>query len=149
MGTVIQDVILTPLKIIPGNDGDVLHAIKNYDDGFSDFGEAYFSSINCDRVKAWKRHDRMTLNIIVPIGEIRFVLYDEREKSATKSTFFEVNLSRNNYQRLTVPPGIWMGFQGISDSLNLLLNVADIPHNPDEVERCDLKKINYDWSIKK
>ena len=33
------------------------------------FEEAYFSLIDKDAVKAWKRHKTMTLNLVVPLGD--------------------------------------------------------------------------------
>ena len=86
----------------------------------------------------------MTLNITVPIGKIRFVLYDDRNDST--GVFQELVISRKNYIRLTVPPNIWVAFQGLSNSNSLLLNVADIPHNPTESISKDLNQINFDWS---
>ena len=71
----IEDVILTPLKIIDVPGGSVMHAMKKDDLGYSNFGEAYFSEIEPNNIKAWKRHRKMTLNLIVPNGEIRFVLF--------------------------------------------------------------------------
>ena len=66
--------LLTPLKIIPVPGGDVLHAMKYSDKGFTGFGEAYFSTIEPGIIKAWKRHRKMTLNLIVPFGAIRFTV---------------------------------------------------------------------------
>ena len=36
-------IISSPLSIIKNNNGDVMHAIKNTDNGFNNFGEAYFT----------------------------------------------------------------------------------------------------------
>jgi dTDP-4-dehydrorhamnose 3,5-epimerase len=126
---------LTPLRIIPGAQGDVLHAMKCTDEGFTGFGEAYFSSVKTGEVKGWRRHHRMTLNLVVAVGKIRFQLRDERSESSTKGQSAEAILSPDdNYQRLTVPPGVWLCFEGIAEGLNLLLNLADLPHDPTEVE---------------
>lgn len=125
---------LAPLLIIPGEKGDVMHALKNTDEGFSAFGEAYFSSVNKGETKGWKRHTRMTINLVVPVGRICFHLHDDRPESSTRGQSDEVELSIENYQRLTVPPGVWLTFEGKNDDLNLLLNIADIPHDPTEVE---------------
>lgn len=143
----IEGVFLTPLKIIPGEYGDVLHAIKCTESSFTGFGEAYFSTVKKGAVKAWKRHRKMVLNLVVPCGEIKFVLYDDRQDSLTCGKIFEIILSRNNYQRLTVPPMIWIGFKGMGDGLNMLLNVSNIPHDPLEVDRQDAFEnyIGYDW----
>lgn len=143
----IDGVLLTQLKIIPGDSGYVLHAIKRTETSFCGFGEAYFSTIHKGAVKAWKRHRRMTLNLVVPCGEIKFVLFDDRHNSPTCGELFEITLSRRNYQRLTVPPMVWMGFKGMDDDVNMLLNIADMPHDPDEVDRVDayMNNIKYTW----
>ena len=125
---------LTPLRIIPGEKGDVMHALCCTDKDFSDFGEAYFSSVKNGETKGWRRHLRMTLNLVVPVGCIRFRLHDDRPDSPSSGQSEEVELSLENYQRLTVPPGVWLAFEGIADGLNLLLNIADIPHDPTEVD---------------
>ena len=65
---------LSPLKVIPKAGGSVLHALKMSDVGYSGFGEVYFSSAGPGITSDWKRHKRMTLNLIVPVGEIKFVL---------------------------------------------------------------------------
>lgn len=145
---VIEGVVLTPLKSIFQAKGNVLHAMKKSDPGFNGFGEAYFSTVNCGDVKGWKKHLRMTMNLVVPVGEIRFVIYDGRNESSTKGSFFDVYLSQQNYQRLTVPPGVWMGFKGLGGNLNLLLNIADLAHDPDESENVSLDSIPYDWGKK-
>lgn len=135
----MDGVILTPLKQIHNPKGNVFHAMKKSDDGFDGFGEAYFSTVNLDDIKGWKKHVEMTLNIIVPLGEIKFVLYNERTKE-----FFTTILSQNNYNRLTVKPGLWMAFKGLVNN-SMLLNLASIEHNPDESISLELGEINYEW----
>ena len=41
----VGKIIVTPLNRINVAGGDVLHALKKTDEGFVDFGEAYFSFI--------------------------------------------------------------------------------------------------------
>jgi dTDP-4-dehydrorhamnose 3,5-epimerase len=141
----MEGVLLTPLKQIYHPKGDVFHGLKKSDPGFSDFGEAYFSSVHPGDVKPWKKHLRMTLNLVVPVGKIRFVMHDDRPESSTKGQTFAVEIGPDNYQRLTVSPGIWMAFEGLDDGLNLLLNVADMEHDPDEVERAELDRFEYPY----
>jgi dTDP-4-dehydrorhamnose 3,5-epimerase len=141
------DYLLTPLKIIDVEGGNVLHAIKDTDQGFKKFGEAYFSTIEPGAIKAWKRHRKMTLNLVVPIGKIKFVMCSSLEEKNPK--FDEVILSNTNYFRLTVPPMVWLGFQGLSNELSILLNVSDIPHDPIELDRINFKDIEFDWGVSK
>ena len=140
----IDNVIITPLEIIETFGGNVMHAMKKTDLGYADFGEAYFSEIEKNKVKAWKRHREMTLNLIVPLGKIKFVLFDDRKESNNR--FQEVIISKENYCRLTVPPMIWVGFKGLSSFKSILLNIASIPHNPKEVDKKEIDKIQFDWS---
>lgn len=139
----INGVIITPLKIIEVPNGNVLHAMKLTDDGFFGFGEAYLSMVYSWSIKAWKRHHDMTLNIVVPVGKIRFVLFDDTESSKTK--FQEVTLSQENYCRLTIPPMIWVGFQGVADDTSVLLNIASIAHDPLESDKKSINEIKYNW----
>lgn len=141
MGAVkLEDILVTPLKRIPVVGGDVLHALKCTDPGFLQFGEAYFSMVDDGVVKAWKLHRRMTLNLVAPVGEIRFIFYAEDGSERREET-----IGVSNYARLTVPPGIWFGFQGLMAPSSLLLNIADIPHEPDEVERRPQGAFDYNW----
>ena len=140
----IDDVIITPLEIIETFGGNVMHAMKKTDLGYADFGEAYFSEIEKNKVKAWKRHKDMTLNLIVPLGKIKFVMFDDRKESNNR--FQEVIISKENYCRLTVPPMIWVGFKGLSSFKSILLNIASIPHNPKEVDKKEIDKIEFDWN---
>ena len=135
----MDGVILTSLKQIYNPKGNIFHAMKNSDIGYSGFGEAYFSTIDQNKIKGWKKHTKMTLNLIVPIGEIEFIIYNEKNKD-----FFSVKLSKNNYQRLTVSPNLWMAFRGIGE-YNMLLNLASIDHDPNEAVNVDLDKIKYEW----
>jgi dTDP-4-dehydrorhamnose 3,5-epimerase len=140
----IKDVLITKLDVIDTPGGNVMHAMKESNVGYSGFGEAYFSQVDRGTIKAWKRHKKMTLNLVVPVGEIRFVLFDDREVSNTQ--FQEVIISRDNYCRLTVPPMIWMGFQGLSGAGSMLLNIANIEHNPHEVDKRNIEQIEFNWN---
>jgi dTDP-4-dehydrorhamnose 3,5-epimerase len=84
------------------------------------------------------------MNLVTVSGAIKFVIYDDRENSKTKNSFFEIVLSLSNYQRLTVPSGLWMAFQGLGDS-NLLMNMASIEHDPNEVRQAALSTFSYHW----
>jgi dTDP-4-dehydrorhamnose 3,5-epimerase len=115
--------------------------MKCTDTGYAGFGEAYFSSVSAGAVKAWKRHMQMTMNIIVPVGQVRFVFH-----LRGTGEFRIEELGADRYARLTVPPGIWFGFQGVSAPNSILLNIANIAHDPAEVQRASTSEIIFDWS---
>ena len=143
----IDGLILTPLKKIQHPKGDIFHGMKKSDAGYVGFGEAYFSTVNNGEIKGWNKHTKMTLNLVVPMGEVTFVIYDDREESSSKGCFFRVDLSPSNYKRLTVSPGLWLAFKGNGFNTNLILNIASMEYDPDEIERIDLEQINYNWGL--
>lgn len=130
----MDGVILSPLKRIYHQKGDIFHAIKASDKSFYGFGEAYFSEVYKGETKGWKKHSKMTLNLVVAYGAIKFNIHNQETNE-----YFDTIISADNYNRLTVKPGLWMSFTGIGDK-NILLNVANIEHNPDESINADIDK---------
>jgi len=141
----INGLEITRLKKFHNEKGDIYHALKASENSFKQFGEAYFSTVNFGDIKGWKKHTLMVLNIIVPVGAIKFVVYDDRAESTSQGLFQELIIAPGNYCRLTVPPNVWMAFQGIYNS-NVLLNIASIEHNPSECISLPLDQFAYDWS---
>ena len=139
----LADIKVTPLQQIQTAGGDIFHAMKQCDEGYAGFGEAYFSWLSLGAIKAWKRHTQMTMNIVVPVGQVRFVFRCESLNGSDEFRVEEVGVNR--YARITVPPGIWFGFQGLQAPQSLVLNIASIPHDPNEVKRLSLTDINYEW----
>lgn len=123
----------TPLKRIHHPKGDVYHGLKSSDTGFAGFGEAYFTSVHHGQAKGWKKHTRMQMNLVVIVGEVHFHVHDERSK---RTACFV--LGEGNYVRLTVPPGYWVAFEGKGSGLNLICNIASIPHDPEEAQNLPL-----------
>ena len=140
----ISDILVTPLRRVETIGGDVLHGMKQSDPGYAGFGEAYFSWVSIDSVKAWKRHTQMTMNVVVPVGKVRFVFRSVNSDDVEEFRVEEIG--EDHYVRLTVPPGVWFGFQGVGTPQSLVMNIASIPHDPNEVERILLSDINYKWN---
>jgi len=136
---IMNDLIVTKLERIHTKGGDVLHALKKSESSFKTFGEAYFSFIDYNCVKGWKMHKEMTLNLIVPIGNVKFVFFD-----TNKNLIQMLEIGEKNHMRITVSPKIWFGFKGLSKK-NLVLNIADLQHDPIEVERVNLESFNFNW----
>ena len=137
---------MTPLRRISHPQGDIFHGMKASDTGFEGFGEAYFSTVLEGKIKGWKRHNQMTLNLVVATGSIEFVIYDDRDESDTKGQFYSVELGGDNYQRLTVSPGLWVAFRGLGGGTSMLLNIANLEHDPDEANNRELNAFSYKWS---
>ena len=132
MGT-IAGVILKPLKQIYQDTGFVYHVLKRSDPEFHDFGEVYFSSILGFAVKNWRKHHKMTVNLAVPCGRVAVALVDLGEDGRKKGEM-KIELSPENYCLLSIPPGVWFALKGMSNGLNLMVDVATLEHDPDEAE---------------
>ena len=146
----IDGVIITPLKQIPDERGKIMHMMKNDCPPFKSFGEIYFSCVYPGAIKGWHIHKKMTLNYAVPVGDIKFVLYDDRPGSPTKGQIQEIFMGPSNYCLVTVPPMVWNGFKGIGNSMAVVANCATHVHEADEIMRMDPfdKSIPYDWALK-
>ncbi len=144
----MEGVTLHKLKQIIVPKGDIFHILKSTDEGYVGFGEAYFSQIESGEVKGWKRHNHFTLNLVVPIGSVKFIIYDDRLDSETNGQFKEFVLSPNrNYSRLCIEPGLWVAFAGIGDGYSLLLDIIDEVHNPNEADKKELNEIPYNFNL--
>ena len=126
-------IIVTPLRRIEHPKGDLYHAVRLSDAGFTGFGEAYFTTVVHGETKGWKLHTALQMNLIVPVGEVTFHIHAE-QTGRTESYV----LGANRYSRLTVPPGYWVAFRGDNAGLNLVLNVASLEHDPNEARNAPL-----------
>lgn len=144
----IEGVLVTGLRQVVDERGAVLHHMRSDAPEFSTFGECYFSEMIPGAVKAWKRHSKQTQHLAVPIGRVRFVIYDDREPSRTNGRLEIVELGRpDQYNRLRIPKGLWYGFTCLSDQPALIANCTDQPHDPTDTELRaeDDPRIPYHW----
>lgn len=138
----IAGVTLTPLRQVTDRRGAVLHMLRADAKDFSRFGECYFSEVVPYAIKGWKRHHRQTQNVAVPIGRVRFAIYDPRESSATCDYCEVIELGRPDaYARLCIPPLVFYGFTCTSPLPALVVNCTDIPHDPAESETIALEEL--------
>ena len=134
-GHSINGVLVTELRQIVDERAAVLHHMRSDATEFTCFGECYFSETLPGVVKAWKRHREQTQHLAVPVGRVRFVIYDDRESSPTLGELVSVELGRpDNYNRLCIPNGVWYGFTCLSDQPALIANCADRVHDPTDAE---------------
>ena len=144
----IDGVLVTGLRQVVDERGAVLHHMRSDAPEFTTFGECYFSEMIPGAVKAWKCHREQTQHLAVPIGRVRFVIYDDRELSPTNGSLEVVELGRpDHYNRLRIPKGLWYGFTCLSDQPALIANCTDEPHDPTDTElRAEYDpRIPYHW----
>jgi dTDP-4-dehydrorhamnose 3,5-epimerase len=146
----IEGVGVVELRRIPDERGTIYHMLRADDPHFISFGEIYFTSVYPGVVKGWHRHREMTLNYACILGRIKLVLYDDRPESSTVGTLQELFLGTDHYALVTIPPGIWTGFKGMTEPYALVANCCTHPHDPARTERLDPfdNQIPYDWAVR-
>lgn len=143
----IEGVVRVPLKQFRDERGAVYQMLKRTDAHFLQFGEIYFSTVRKGAIKAWKNHSRVTVSYACVSGLLRMVLYDERHDSRTRGTITEVLLGPESYFLIVIPPGIWNGFQGLSDTDAVLASCPTEPVDVAEFSRVNphSDRIPYSW----
>ena len=144
----IEGLKIKKLSIIEDDRGSLMHMLRNDDELFTTFGECYFSEVFPEKIKGWKCHTSQTQNLAVPVGKVKFIIFDNRVNSNTKGKLEEVTLGRlKNYKRLKIPPGLWYSFKCISKNKALIVNCSDKKHDPNESLHLDLNnsEIPYNW----
>lgn len=116
--------------------------LKATDPHFETFGEIYFSTVLPGAVKAWHLHRTKTINLAVPIGTVKAVVWKPGSEP------WETLLGRETYGLLTIYPDAWYGFQGLGDTEALIANCATEPYDAAEGEDLppDATEIPYRWA---
>lgn len=127
------------LQKFKNSKGNVLRGFRKNDKFLKNSAEIYFSWINKNAIKGWKLHKKMTMNLVVPIGKVKFVFYNGKN-------FKTIIVGERNYNRIFVPNNIFFAFQNLYKEKSLIVNNASIIHQKkDEVLKLSLNKINYLW----
>jgi dTDP-4-dehydrorhamnose 3,5-epimerase len=144
----IEGVEVVPLRRIPDERGTILHMLRCDDSHFIAFGEIYFTTVYRGVVKGWHKHREMTLNYACIFGRVKLALYDDRQDSPTNGTVLEIFLGPDNYALVSISPGVWSGFKGMSEPYAIVANCCTHPHDPARTTRVDPldNDIPYDWA---
>ena len=128
------------LKSIFNSKGNITKLISKNSYNYHKFGELYISKINYGKIKGWKKHTKMKMNIFVISGKVQFVFYFEK-----KNRFQKIIL--DNYKTgIFIPNNVWFSFKGLSKlEENLVMNFSNIIHKDNESINKNLNLINYKW----
>ena len=132
MGKKLLDKIkVTPLKIIKLSTGNIMHALNKNELKNRTFGEAYFSKIKSGKIKAWRYHLKMILNLVVPYGKVKFWFVDGRKNYSSYYKEDKIVIGKRNYKIILVPPKIWFSFKSLS-KISIVVNCIENPHSENE-----------------
>lgn len=126
---------LYKLKVINNNKGNILKFFKKND---LEIGELYFSWINKNFIKGWKRHKRFNLNIVVPYGKVQFICFKDPKKK-----IYKFLIGEHNYKRLLIPSGYWFAFSSLTNSKSLICSLSSNVHDKKEVETKRINLYNF------
>tara|TARA_B100000212_G_scaffold334187_1_gene304549 strand:- start:1686 stop:2069 length:384 start_codon:yes stop_codon:yes gene_type:complete len=101
-------------------------------DNYSDFinGEIYFSEVNPNTSKPWRRHKRINTVIGVVSGEINIKI-----RSDNSNQLISKKLSLKNSTLIKIKFGTWYAFENQKNIPCLLFAMLDKKHDDGEVER--------------
>jgi dTDP-4-dehydrorhamnose 3,5-epimerase len=113
---------------------------------------AYRFSILAGRIKGWGMHELQTDRYFVVSGNVRVVLFDGRQDSATAGSFLEAHFTDRTPGLVKIPPGVWHADQNWGESEAHVVNFPTRPYNPDQPDKFRIDPhdgtIPFDWSIK-
>ncbi len=134
----IEGVVIRQLRIIPDDRGYLMEILRDDDEMFGGFGQAYVTACYPGIVKAWHAHRRQFDNICCVQGTAKLGLFDDREDSPTSGQTQTIILGRLNPVLVQVPPLVWHGFTPTGPETILMLNIPTqhyVYEDPDELRR--------------
>ena len=145
----ICDVNLIPLKQFFDERGKIMHMLKKTDKFFKNFGEIHFSVAFPGVIKGWHRRPFTSSSVVVVNGNVKWVLYDDRDKSPTKGEIMEIFLSEDNYFLLQIPKDLTSGYKTIGTEKSIVVNCTDEVHSDEKKINIDPfnNKIPYNWDL--
>ena len=146
----IDGVKVVPLKQFLDERGKIMQMLKSTDEHFNNFAEIHFSVAYPGVVKGWHVRPSTTSSVAVIYGKVKWVLFDDREKSSTRGELLELFLGEDNYHLLQIPPGITSGYKTIGMEQSIVANCTDEIHLNELKINIDPFKndIPYDWNLK-
>lgn len=152
LAAMIAGVKTKPLKMIPDERGRLMEILRCDDEVFLKFGQAYVTSVYPGVVKAWHYHKIQTDTFACLRGLIKLVLFDPRDRSATKGEMNEFFIGESNRTLVQIPAGVYHGFKAVGTEEALVLNLPTEPYNRQQPDEYRLPphdpSIPYDWALK-
>lgn len=145
----IEGLAIKPLKRLLDERGYLMEILRNDDDLFDKFGQAYISACFPGIIKAWHCHERQFDFFCCVHGNLKVGLYDDRPGSPTCGETNTVVIGQFNPSLVRIPPLVWHGFMAVGPETAVVLNLPTEPYNPaqpDELRRDALDPdIPFQW----
>jgi dTDP-4-dehydrorhamnose 3,5-epimerase len=149
----IEGVKTKPLKWLRDDRGRLMEMIRCDEEFFGGFGQVYVTVVNPGVVKGWHFHKLQDDSFVPLAGAVRVGLYDAREDSPTKGVVAEYLLQSDNPMALKIPRGVVHGFECMSETEAMVLNLPNVPYNhkqPDELRIHPFENdIPFKWNARR
>ena len=150
----IEGVVIKDLTVHTDERGRLFEILRDDDPFFTEFGQAYVTVCNPGWVKAWHYHKEQADRFCCVKGKMRVVLYDGREKSATKGEVNEFLMDSSDPKVIVIPKGVVHGMECVGEEEAMVLNMPDKHYEhsgPDEHRLAlDSEEVPYEgWRGKK
>ncbi|MBI4175726.1 MAG: dTDP-4-dehydrorhamnose 3,5-epimerase family protein [Candidatus Aenigmarchaeota archaeon] len=149
----IAGVKVKALSVYQDERGRLMEILRSDDRIFCRFGQVYMCSSYPGWVKGWHLHKKQTDNFTCIKGSMRLVLYDGRKASRTRGQLDEFIISLGNPIVVSIPPGVYHGFEAVGKEEAIAINTPDYPYNrkkPDEYRLpFNSKEIPFKWKGKR
>ena len=148
----IEGVKVKKLRVIPDERGRLMEMLRDDDEIFQKFGQAYLTTAYPGAVKGWHYHKKQIDNFVVVSGMMKVALYDGRKDSPTHGEVNEFFMGVHNPVLIQIPPFVYHGFKCISESEALVVNIPTEVYNYDQPDEFRVhphdNDIPYDWERK-
>ena len=131
----IIDVQKIDLNVNEDERGFLFEVFKSDQPYFKKFGQVYVvQNPKSGTIRAFHKHDELWDYFCIVNGRAKFILVDDREDSPTYKEVNEFISSARKPVLLIVPPGVYHGWESLSDNTILLSTASEVynKENPDE-----------------
>ena len=123
---------------IKNSKGDIYKLIKKDNLSRNNICESYISTVKYNKIKAWKYHKKISLNLIVTRGKVLFITFEN-------NNFNKYILNEKKFEKLFIPKKIWYGFMGLEKNFSTILSFSNYFNSESEIMRKDIRDLPFDW----
>ncbi len=141
----IEGVSIKPLIRHVDDRGFLMEVLRNDEELYAGFGQAYIGACFAGVVKAWHAHEKQTDHFCVIRGNAKIGMYDDRPDSPTRGETMSVVAGELNPVMVRIPPRVWHGFKPVDGQTAWVLNIPSEPYNPEHPD--ELRRDPFDPDI--
>ena len=150
-GGLIDGVVVREVLHVPRDHGIITELYRaDWDGTGMPVVHAYQSRLYPGAIGAWSCHAKTIDRLFVNAGNLKVVLYDGREKSATHGHINEIYAGDARPTLLILPIGVWHGLQNLGGTDALIINFPTRAYDYDDPDHYrlpfDSPEIPYAWN---